>query len=250
LFLNGWMKVIDGWNIACIFNYTSILFIIIYTLPTYYLPTSYLECNNQDHHRDLMFSIQHNIKPKKKIQNYHFLLPNLISKNKIILQHLSAKPENVLWYENWQSEFGLVWFWTCKKLSIQFLYSSCIALVNLIYVISFLWNKYFRECSFFFCLTIRRWFTCGTHFFLHFFFSLLVLWLKELYRIIRYRLKSTIHFKAFYMQLLMNKLIDLLQFHKNILKLMKYICFFLEFIKFPFTCRDSTEWVLLVHVTC
>ncbi len=77
--------------------------------------------------------------------------------------------------------------------------------------------------------------------FFYTFFSLLVLWLKELYRIIRYRLKSTIHFKAFYMQLLMNKLIDLLQFHKNILKLMKYICFLLEFIKFPFTCRDSTE---------
>jgi hypothetical protein len=72
--------------------------------------------------------------------------------------------------------------------------------------------------------------------FFYTFFSLLVLWLKELYRIIRYRLKSTIHFKAFYMQLLMNKLIDLLQFHKNILKLMKYICFLLEFIKFPFTC--------------
>jgi hypothetical protein len=39
LLFNGWNKDIDGWNIACIFNYTSTLIIITYTLPTYYLPT-------------------------------------------------------------------------------------------------------------------------------------------------------------------------------------------------------------------
>ncbi len=39
LFLNGWKKDINGWNIACIFNWTLTLIIIIYTLPTYYLPT-------------------------------------------------------------------------------------------------------------------------------------------------------------------------------------------------------------------
>ncbi len=39
LFLNGWKNDIDAWNIACIFNCTSTLIIIAYTLPTYYLPT-------------------------------------------------------------------------------------------------------------------------------------------------------------------------------------------------------------------
>jgi hypothetical protein len=34
-----WMKKdIDGWNITCIFNCTSTLIIITYTIPTYYLP--------------------------------------------------------------------------------------------------------------------------------------------------------------------------------------------------------------------
>ncbi len=42
LFLNEWKKDINGWNIACIFNCTSILIIIVYPLPTYYLPTHQL----------------------------------------------------------------------------------------------------------------------------------------------------------------------------------------------------------------